>query len=116
MTVDMTKTTGLAPATTCDLADLVTHADDSIVSRTLLNTASGSATLFAFDAGQHLSEHTCPYDATAQVIEGAAEIIIDGAPHDVSAGQIVLMPANIPHAVNARERFKMLLTMFKAKQ
>lgn len=111
-----TKNPGLEPESVCDLSDLATHSDDSIVSRTLMKSSSGSLTLFAFDAGQHLSEHTCPFDAIAQVIEGAAEIVIDGNSHEVSAGQIVLMPADIPHAVNARQKFKMLLTMFKAPQ
>ncbi len=111
-----TKNTGLEPTHVCDLADLVVNNNDSIVSRTLMKSPSGSLTLFAFDAGQHLSEHTCPFDATAHVIDGAAEIVIDGSPHEVFAGQIVLMPANVPHAVNARQAFKMLLTMFKAER
>ena len=114
MSNESTKTTGLEPATVCKLADLAVHNNDSIVSRTLVKSPSGSLTLFAFDTGQHLSEHTCPYDATAYVIEGAAEIVIGGNPLKVSAGQVVLMPANVPHAVNARQEFKMLLTMFKA--
>lgn len=109
------QNTGLKPADVRDLADLAAHSDDSIVSRTLMKSPSGSLTLFAFDAGQHLSEHTCPYDALVQVIEGTAEIVIDGNPHEVSAGQVVLMPADVPHAVNARQDFKMLLTMFKAR-
>ena len=109
-----TKSTGLEPANVCKLADLAAHSNDSIVSRTLMKSPSGSLTLFAFDAGQHLSEHTCPYDALAHVIEGTAEIVIDGNPHEVSAGQVVLMPTDVPHAVNARQSFKMLLTMFKA--
>jgi quercetin dioxygenase-like cupin family protein len=113
MTDTLSKNAGIAPASVCKLADLATHSDDSIVSRTLMNPQSGSLTLFAFDAGQHLSEHTCPYEALAQVIEGTAEIVIDGTPHEVSSGEVLLMPANVPHAVNARKRFKMLLTMFK---
>ncbi len=113
MTGTKTTSPGLAPETVSELANLAAHSDDSIVSRTLMKSPAGSLTLFAFDAGQHLSEHTCPYDATAHVIDGTAEIVINGAPHEVAAGQVVLMPANIPHAVNAKQRFKMILTMFK---
>ncbi|HNO80075.1 MAG TPA: cupin domain-containing protein [Phycisphaerae bacterium] len=103
----------LALETVSDLAGLAVYSDDSIVSRTLMKSQAGSLTLFAFDAGQHLSEHSCPYDATAHVIDGKGEIVINGASHEVAAGQVVLMPANIPHAVNAKQRFKMILTMFK---
>jgi quercetin dioxygenase-like cupin family protein len=71
-------------------------------------------TVFSFDKGQGLSEHTAPFDALVHVIEGQAEIIIGGTPHPVSAGEVILMPANVPHAVRAPERFKMLLTMIKA--
>jgi quercetin dioxygenase-like cupin family protein len=111
----LTKSGSIIPADVCEVAELVAHNDDAIVSRTLLKSPSGSLTLFAFDAGQHLSEHTCPYDAIAQVVAGTAEIVIDGTAHEVPAGHLVRMPANVPHAVNARQRFKMLLTMFKAE-
>jgi len=113
MTKTETTSPGIAPEIVSNLADLAAHSDDSIVSRTLMKSPAGSLTLFAFDAGQHLSEHTCPYDAIAQVIGGTAEIVIDGKPHEVTAGQVLLMPANKPHAVNANQRFKMVLTMFK---
>lgn len=115
MTDTKAQNTGLEPAIVRELADLAAHSDDSVVSRTLMKSPSGSLTMFAFDAGQHLTEHTCPYEALAHVIEGAAEIVIDSKPHEVAAGQIVRMPANVPHAVNARKKFKMLLTMFKAR-
>jgi len=74
----------------------------------------GTLTLFAFDAGQGLSEHTAPYDATIQVIDGEAEVIIEGKSHAVAAGQLIIMPANRPHSVRANLRFKMLLIMIRA--
>lgn len=109
------KKPGIDPSCTYDLAALVEHTDDSVVSRTLINTKSGSLTLFAFAEGQRLSEHTAPFDAFAHVIEGSAEIVIGGASTDVAQGQAVLMPANVPHAVNAKQNFKMMLTMFKTR-
>ncbi len=96
------------------LVSLVEYAVDSIVSKTILDKPAGTITLFAFDKGQKLSEHTAPYDAVVQVIDGAGMITIDGKSINVSAGQIIVMPGNIPHAVKANERFKMLLTMIKA--
>ena len=110
-----TKAPGVAPRQVHDVADLAQQNDDSIVSRTLMNTKSGSLSLFVFAEGQRLSEHTCPYDAMAHVLEGTAEIVIDGVSFGVNAGQMLLMPANVPHAVHAKQSFKMLLTMFKVK-
>lgn len=81
---------------------------------TLLKRAGGTITLFAFDEGQSLSEHTAPFDAVAHVLEGEAEITIAGVSRQVSAGEMVLMPAKQPHAVNARTRFKMLLVMIRS--
>ena len=95
------------------LADHVQYADGSIVSRALVQKPIGSLTLFAFDAGQALSEHTAPYDAYVQVLDGEGEIVVAGQPIAARAGDVVLMPANVPHAVNARQRFKMLLTMIR---
>jgi len=97
-----------------DLGGLVDYAGDSIVSKTILDKPVGTITLFAFDAGQKLSEHTAPYDAVVQVIDGAGQVTIGGEAVTVSAGQIIIMPANVPHAVVAGERFKMLLTMIRA--
>jgi len=85
-----------------------------VVSRTLVKRAGGTITLFAFDERQSLSEHTTPFDAVAHILEGKAEITIAGISHKVAAGQMVLMPANQPHAVSARTRFKMLLTMIRS--
>jgi quercetin dioxygenase-like cupin family protein len=96
------------------LASLVEYASDSIVSKTILDKPAGTITLFAFDKGQKLSEHTAPYDAVVQVIDGSARLTIGGKEMRVSAGEIIIMPANIPHAVTAGEKFKMLLTMIRA--
>ena len=93
---------------------LAGYQEAAVVSRTLLKRAGGTITLFAFDEGQSLSEHTAPFDAVAYVLDGEAEIIIAGTPLKVPAGEMVLMPANQPHAVNARTRFKMLLTMIRS--
>jgi quercetin dioxygenase-like cupin family protein len=93
---------------------LADYQEGAVVSRVLLKRAGGSITLFAFDAGQSLSEHTTPFDAVAHVLEGEADITIAGAPLRVSTGVMVLMPANQPHAVSARTRFKMLLTMTRS--
>ena len=97
-----------------NLASLVEYAADSIVSKTILDKSAGTITLFAFDKGQKLSEHTAPYDAVVQVIDGSSKITIDGEKTEVSAGEIIIMPANIPHAVNAEKKFKMLLTMIRS--
>ncbi|MCJ7728935.1 MAG: cupin domain-containing protein [Sedimentisphaerales bacterium] len=95
------------------LAELIDYADGSIVSKTIIDKSVGTITLFAFDKGQNLSEHTAPYDAVLQVLDGKAQLSIGGKHIDVSAGQLIIMPANIPHAVVAKERFKMLLTMVR---
>jgi len=96
-----------------DLENLVQYQDGSIVSRTLLEDQSGTLTVFSFDQGQALSEHTVPYNAFVQVLDGEAEITVGGDPVVVKKGEIVLMPGGIPHRVRAEKRFKMLLTMFK---
>lgn len=96
------------------LNELVEYAADSIVSKTIIDKAVGTLTLFAFDKGQKLSEHTVPYDALVQLVDGKASLTIGGRNVDVSAGEVVIMPANVPHSVTANERFKMLLTMIRA--
>ena len=93
---------------------LAEYQQGAVVSRTLLKRGGGTVTLFAFDEGQSLSEHTAPFDAIAHVLEGEALVTIAGAPLTVRAGEMVLMPANQPHAVNAPARFKMLLTMIRS--
>ncbi len=96
------------------LAELIAYSQDSIVSKTILDKSAGTVTLFAFDKGQKLSEHTSPYDAIVQIIDGRAVITIAGQKKEVSDGQIIIMPGNVPHAVAAKERFKMLLIMIRA--
>ena len=96
------------------LADLVEYSNDSIVSKTILDKSAGTITLFAFDKGQKLSEHTVPYDAVVQVLDGHGQLTIDGQDKQVAAGEIIIMPGNMPHSVAAREKFKMLLTMIRA--
>ena len=98
-----------------DLVQLVDYADGSIVSREIAKNDAGTLTLFAFDAGQGLSEHSAPFDAIVHILDGEAQIVIDGKPVCAAAGQLVVMPANVPHAVNAEQRFKMLLIMLRAK-
>lgn len=96
------------------LASLIDYADDSIVSKTIIDKPVGTITLFAFDRGQKLSEHIAPYDAVVQVLDGIAELTIGGKSITVCAGQLIIMPANVPHEVAAQEKFKMLLTMIRA--
>ena len=99
-----------------DLAGLVSYAEESIVSRTLVENKAGTITLFAFDAGQNLSEHTAPFNALVQILDGEGEFTVGSKASSVGAGQALLMPANVPHAVKAKERFKMLLTMLRSKE
>jgi len=94
--------------------DLVSYQDGSVVSRTLINQKTGTVTLFAFDAGQELSEHTAPYDALVEVFDGETEITISGRPFHLRAGDMIIMPANQPHAVKALAKFKMMLTMIRS--
>lgn len=96
-----------------ELATGVDYAAGSVVSKTILDKKTGTLTLFAFDAGQGLSEHTSPYDATVQILEGAGELTIGGKKLVPKAGQLVIMPANTPHSVRALERFKMMLIMIR---
>ncbi len=95
------------------LADMIAYQEGSVVSRILLQDDTGGLTVFAFDKGQALSEHTVAYNAVIEVLDGVAEITIGGERVEVKAGEIVLMPGGVPHKVDAPERFKMLLTMFK---
>ncbi len=95
-------------------AGLVEYQEQSIVSRTLIARPTGTVTLFAFDAGQGLSEHTAPFNALVYILDGKAEVTVSGVSHQVSAGEIILLPAGEPHALQAQERFKMLLIMIRA--
>src|SRR5678816_1792151 len=94
--------------------ELAAYQVGAVVSRTLVKRGGGTITLFAFDEGQSLSEHTAPFDAVAHVLDGEADITIAGTVHNVSAGELLLMPAHQPHALHARTRFKMLLTMVRS--
>lgn len=96
------------------VVDLVSYQDGAVVSRIVVKRETGNVTLFAFDAGQELSEHTAPYDALVQVLDGEAAITVAGRPHRVGAGEMILMPAHQPHALKAVSRFKMLLTMIRS--
>ncbi|MEI8344568.1 MAG: cupin domain-containing protein, partial [Candidatus Omnitrophota bacterium] len=89
-----------------DLQKSVEYQAGNVVSRTILNKPTGTLTVFAFDQGQGLSEHTAPFDATILILDGQARITIDGKPHRLEAGQLIVMPANHPHAVHAEQRFK----------
>ena len=95
-------------------ADLVDYQSDAIVSRAIAEKPTGTVTVFAFDEGQALSEHTAPFDAMVQVLDGEAELTIEAEPFRLAAGQVLIMPANVPHAVKAVKRFKMLLTMIRS--
>jgi quercetin dioxygenase-like cupin family protein len=108
------KPKGLTPAQAAKTADHVSYQDGSIVSREIVKKPTGSVTVFAFDQGQGLSEHTAPFDALVQVLEGEVEIMISGQPHRVQGGEMILMPAHQPHALKALKRFKMMLTMIRS--
>ena len=107
------KKNNFPPSQPVKLTDLIEYASASIVSRTITGNDAGTMTLFAFDAGQALSEHSAPFDAFVQVLDGEAELIIGGQKVTPRTGETVLMPANIPHAVKAVQKFKMLLTMIR---
>ena len=96
------------------MVSMVDYQAGAVVSRTLLEKKTGTLTLFAFDAGQSLSEHTAPFDAAVQILDGEAEITISGRPFKVRSGEMIIMPANEPHALQAVNRFKMLLIMIKS--
>lgn len=92
---------------------MIEYAEGGIVSKEFIHNKGGSVTLFSFDKGQNLSEHSAPFDAMVTVIDGEPEIVIDGQRHYPKAGEVLIMPANHPHAVNAKTRFKMMLTMIR---
>ena len=96
------------------LVNLVSYQDDAVVSRTIIDKDAGTVTLFAFDVGEGLSEHTAPHDAMVAVLDGEAEVKIAGEPFLLGEGDTIIMPADVPHALRAVEQFKMLLVMIKA--
>ena len=97
-----------------NLESLINYQKDSVVSKTIIGKKTGTVTLFAFDKGQGLSEHTAPFDALVYILDGRSEISIAGKQHDLKAGQTIIMPANKPHSLKAIDRFKMFLVMIKA--
>ncbi len=96
------------------LVDLVDYQEGSVVSKTLIDKQTGTVTLFAFDKGQGLSEHTAPFDAMVCILDGQAHISIAGNPLLVKEGEMLIMPANVPHELKAEEKFKMMLTMIRS--
>ena len=96
------------------LVELIEYQEGSVVSRTLIDKDAGTITLFAFDQGQGLSEHTAPYDALVQVLEGEVKVTISGNAILVKQNEMTILPANKPHALNAESKFKMLLTMIRS--
>ena len=96
------------------LKDMADYQEGSIVSRAIIDKKIGTVTLFAFDKGQSLNEHTAPYDAMVYLIDGTGEFVIGGVSYQLKEGEMIIMPANIPHGVKATEKFKMLLTMIRS--
>ena len=96
------------------VSDLIAYQEGAVVSRQIVKAEAGNVTLFAFDLGQELSEHTAPFDALVHVLDGEVEVRISGKPFTLKAGEAIVMPANEPHALKALTRFKMLLTMIRA--
>ena len=96
------------------LIDMVDYQKDAVVSKTIIDKKTGTVTLFSFDQGQGLSEHTAPFDAMVQVLEGEVEIKISGRPFHLKPGEMIIMPADEPHALKAVKPFKMLLTMIRS--
>jgi len=101
------------PTRATRLKDIIEYQEASVVSRTLIDKKAGTVTMFAFDEQQGLSEHTAPYDAMVQIIDGEAEITISGKTHHLQEGEIIIMPANHPHSLKAFKKFKMILTMIR---
>jgi len=97
-----------------NVKDTVTYQDGSIVSKEIIKKATGTVTIFAFDQDQGLSEHTAPFDALVYMLDGEAEIIISGEPHQLKEGEMIIMPGGKPHALKAVKRFKMMLVMVKS--
>lgn len=114
MSESTSKSKGITPGTVIHGCALGEYQDGSIVSRIVSKEPSGNITFFAFDEGQALSEHTAPFNALVQVIDGEAQITIAGEAHRVVAGEMILLPANVPHALDATTRFKMILTMIRS--
>jgi quercetin dioxygenase-like cupin family protein len=102
---------GMSPRS---LEEMIAYQGNSVVSRQLVKKDSGNITLFAFERGEGLSEHTAPYDALVLILDGEAEVVIQGRPHRVRQGEMIIMPAGLPHELRAPQRFKMLLVMIRS--
>ncbi len=111
----MAENAGAPKGVPFQLKDHVDYAGGSIVSKILLKKDIGNITLFSFDSGQGLSEHTAPFDAVVQILDGQADITIGGETHQVKTGEMLIMPAHVPHALHAAVRFKMLLVMIRSE-
>jgi quercetin dioxygenase-like cupin family protein len=96
------------------IENLIDYQENAVVSREIIRKETGTVTIFAFDKGEGLSEHTAPFDAMVQIVDGTAEIVISGNKNIVKNGEMIIMPANDPHALNAVEKFKMILTMIRS--
>jgi quercetin dioxygenase-like cupin family protein len=110
----MAEKKGVALGEAMNLVNLANYSDGAVVSRTVVDKPVGTITAFAFDEGEGLSEHTAPYDAFVQVLDGEAQVNIEGTVHTVKAGEIIIMPANRPHSLRAVKKFKMLLVMIRS--
>ena len=104
----------LETANIFELANLVEYQEKAVVSKEIIKKETGTITIFAFDKEEGLSEHTAPFDALVQVLEGTLELTIDSKKYTLKQGEIIIMPSNIPHALHAKERFKMILSMIKS--
>lgn len=109
------STKGLTAGQKAEVTSLVSYQPGSVVSRTLISNRAGTVTLFAFDEGEGLSEHTAPYDALLHLLEGEAEVTISGKMNSLEQGEAIILPAGKPHEVRASKRFKMMLTMIRSK-
>jgi quercetin dioxygenase-like cupin family protein len=114
MTQDKNTTISSSLAQVAKLGEMVEYQEGSVVSKTIIDKKAGTITLFAFGAGQGLSEHTAPFDAMVYLVDGEAEIAISGKSHTLKTGEMIIMPANEPHALKAITQFKMLLVMIKS--
>jgi len=108
------SSSGSLAAKPARLSGLVEYQDGSIVSRTIIDKEAGTVTLFAFDEGQGLSEHTAPFDALVLILDGEAEVTVSQQPHRLTQGEMIIMPAGQPHSVKALKKFKMMLTMIRS--
>ena len=110
----MSESANINPSVAMKLVDLAEYAERSVVSRTIIDKKVGTVTLFSFDAGQGLSEHSAPFDALVCLLDGEVEVVISGNAHLLKEGEMIILPANEPHALKGTRRFKMMLIMIRA--